>query len=349
MDAAAVAQPRNAGRALVIERVRTREALDALRPEWEALWSSVQDRTPFQHPAWLLPWWDVFGRGALRVLLLREDGILTGLAPLYISPDCELRLLGAGVSDYLDALAAPGAERNLAAAVSIELESSRADWSFCGFDNLRERSPLLHVDAPSDAAANTASTDPCPFVRLPDRIDELADRIAPKLASHLRYSRRRAERLGGLTIEQASDEELQEALTALFALHGTRWAEKGQAGVLSDAHVRRFHRRAAAALQAAGLLRLSVLRIGTRVAAVHYGLRAGDRAFFYLGGFDPEFGALSVGSLAIAAAMERAIEGGASTFDFLAGREPYKYRWGAVDRPRSCRHLTRADSVPPAR
>jgi CelD/BcsL family acetyltransferase involved in cellulose biosynthesis len=349
MDAAAVAQPRNAGRALVIERVRTREALDALRPEWEALWSSVQDRTPFQHPAWLLPWWDVFGRGALRVLLLREDGILTGLAPLYISPECELRLLGAGVSDYLDALAAPGAERNLAAAVSIELESSRADWSFCGFDNLRERSPLLRVDAPSDAAANTMSTDPCPVVRLPDRVDDLANRITPRLASHLRYSRRRAERLGGLTIAQAKEEELQEVLTALFALHGTRWAEKGQGGVLSDADVRRFHRRAAAALQAAGLLRVSVLRLGTRVAAVHYGLRAGDRAFFYLGGFDPEFGALSGGSLAIAAAMERAIAEGASTFDFLAGQEAYKYRWGAVDRPRSCRHITRGGFIPPPR
>ena len=82
---------------------------------------------------------------------------------------------------------------------------------------------------------------------------------------------------------------------------------------------------------------------------MHYGLRAGNRAFFYLGGFDPEFGALSVGSLAIAAAMERAIEEGASTFDFLAGREAYKYRWGAVDRPRSCRHITRVDVVPPAR
>jgi len=320
-----------------------------LRPEWEALWNSVHDRTPFQHPAWLLPWWDVFGRGELRVLLARERGILIGLVPFYLSPQQELRLLGGGISDYLDVLAAPGAERSLAAAISIEVESTRAEWSFCGLDNLRERSLLLEIDAPPGARAQTTSTDPCPVVELPDRVDDLERRIAPKLASTIRHSRRRADRLGGLSIEQVRAEEMQDTLTALFALHGTRWAGKGQSGVLSDAHVQRFHRRAAPALQSAGLLRLLVLRIGKRIAAVHYGLQAENRVFFYLGGFDPEFGALSVGTLAIAAAMERAIEEGAATFDFLAGREFYKYRWGAVDRSRWCRHFGPADSVPPAR
>ena len=312
-------------------------------PEWNALWESVPDRTPFQHPAWLLPWWEAFGDGELRVLVVRQDDTLIGLAPFYLSHRRELRLLGAGLSDYLDALAAPGAERIAAAAISNELERCCSEWTFCGFDNLRDESLLLHVVPPPGVHATTAATEPCPVIELPYSIDALQDRIARKLASHIRYSRRRAERLGGLTVEQVGCQRLQQALSVLFALHGTRWASKGQAGVLSDDAVRRFHRGAAPALDAAGLLRLSCLRIGTRIAAVHYGLRAGDRAFFYLEGFDPEFAALSPGTLAIASAIECAIAEGASTFDFLAGREPYKYRWGGIDRPRWCRHFTRGD------
>ena len=37
-------------------------------------------------------------------------------------------------------------------------------------------------------------------------------------------------------------------------------------------------------------------------------------------------------TLLIAHALEDAVSRGDSEFDFLRGNEPYKYRWGAVDR-----------------
>jgi CelD/BcsL family acetyltransferase involved in cellulose biosynthesis len=54
---------------------------------------------------------------------------------------------------------------------------------------------------------------------------------------------------------------------------------------------------------------------------------------YYLGGFDPAWDRFSPGSLLIQYALEFAREAGDSCFDFLRGAEPYKYRWGAVDRP----------------
>ena len=56
-------------------------ALRALGPEWEALWRRAGDRaTPFQSPAWLLPWWRAFGTGRPRAATLRGgDGRLLGL------------------------------------------------------------------------------------------------------------------------------------------------------------------------------------------------------------------------------------------------------------------------------
>src|SRR5205807_436927 len=55
--------------------------------------------------------------------------------------------------------------------------------------------------------------------------------------------------------------------------------------------------------------------------------------YYYLGGFDPELARRSVGTLLTARAIETAVADGCREFDFLRGREPYKYRWGCIDRP----------------
>jgi CelD/BcsL family acetyltransferase involved in cellulose biosynthesis len=131
-----------------------------------------------------------------------------------------------------------------------------------------------------------------------------------------------------------------EALEWLARLHGARWARHGLPGVLADEAVRRFHAEAAPALVAAGLARLWMLRIGDRVAAVHYGFTEPGRAAYYLGGFDPELAALSPGALLLRAAFEETMAAGARELDLLRGREPYKYRWGAQARVLRRRRVT---------
>jgi CelD/BcsL family acetyltransferase involved in cellulose biosynthesis len=113
--------------------------------------------------------------------------------------------------------------------------------------------------------------------------------------------------------------------------------------VLSTETVRAFHRAAAPALLKSGLLRMHALSVAGRTAAIYYGLHAGDRAFYYIGGFDPEFSAISPGTLAVASAMQAAVDEGATAFDFLGGREAYKYAWNAIDHPRINRAFGRAD------
>ncbi len=65
------------------------------------------------------------------------------------------------------------------------------------------------------------------------------------------------------------------------------------------------------------------------------------RAYSYVFGFDPALAGISPGRLAVAAAIEQAIDEGATAFDFLSGTEPYKYQWRAADTPRMARHLRR--------
>jgi CelD/BcsL family acetyltransferase involved in cellulose biosynthesis len=133
----------------------------------------------------------------------------------------------------------------------------------------------------------------------------------------------------------------------LARLHAARWSSRDQPGVLADAEVEAFHREAGAGLMARGVMRGYRLVVGGRVAAVYHGFQHRDRASYYLGGFDPELGARGVGNQIVWHALGCAHEEGARVFDFLRGREAYKYRWGAVDVPAFRRRLHQRREHPP--
>jgi CelD/BcsL family acetyltransferase involved in cellulose biosynthesis len=94
-----------------IDRTATEVEIEALTPEWRALWRRIPTATPFQSPEWLLSWWSCFGSAAPLVLAAHEDDRLIGLLPLYVcdEPGCRKLLpFGISLSDYLDALIDPG-------------------------------------------------------------------------------------------------------------------------------------------------------------------------------------------------------------------------------------------------
>ncbi|HVV72795.1 MAG TPA: GNAT family N-acetyltransferase, partial [Verrucomicrobiae bacterium] len=103
-------------------------------------------------------------------------------------------------------------------------------------------------------------------------------------------------------------------------------------GVLADATLVQFHREIAEAMLLSGRLRMYALRIGGEVVACLYGFSHAERYFYYLGGFQPRVAPLSPGTILIGHAIEEAIGEGAGEFDFLRGREAYKYLWGARGR-----------------
>src|SRR5262249_25928149 len=131
----------------------------------------------------------------------------------------------------------------------------------------------------------------------------------------------------------ADRESAPELMRALIALHGAEWHARGQAGMLAHPAVQRFHLEVAPDLASRGLLRLHALEHEGRPIAVLYGVVDRDRFYSYLHGFDPEFARFSPGAVIVHRAIEQATHEGASEFDFLRGREAYKYAWGAVDRP----------------
>ena len=301
----------------------TAAALEALVPEWDALWRRTARTTPFQSPHWLLPWWQAFGNEAPRVAAVRLGDALAGILPAYVLDEPQGRKLlpiGAGTTDYLDMLG-EGAD----VALQALLCRAAADGvSRCDLIDVPPGSPLRETRPPSSWTVSWSDGDACPVLRL--------DAVPASIRRKLRMNRHRADRAGGWTVETADADTLDAALGALIALHQGRWTGEGQPGVLSDPAVLAFHCRAVPRLQAAGLLRLCLLRVGGAVAAASLALLGPGTIHFYLSGYDTARRFVSPGSLLLGAMLEQAAAEGRAEAHFLRGREPYKYAWGALDR-----------------
>ena len=103
--------------------------------------------------------------------------------------------------------------------------------------------------------------------------------------------------------------------------------------MLRDPAVLAWHAETMPRLEAAGILRLYGLAMGDRMIGVLYAICAKQRTYYYLSGIDPEFRSLGLGTILIGHAIDEARREGCLGFDFLRGREPYKYHWGGVDVP----------------
>ncbi len=215
------------------------------------------------------------------------------------------------------------------------------EWDECWLPDLAPDGALARAAAVCCASDRIIAASPCPVLALRRHPAGLLDVVPRKTLRDLRQARSRAAAAGGVVIETVGADRVEAAMGDLFRVHEARWRARGEAGLCRDPLVQGFHRAAAAGLQAAGMLRLYRLWIGEAVGAVYYGFVANGTAYAYLGGFDPAQPRLSPGLQIIAHAVEQAAGEGARRFDFLRGGESYKYAWGATDRGKASRHLSR--------
>jgi glycosyltransferase involved in cell wall biosynthesis len=257
---------------------------------WRDLWNGTVS-TPFQSPDWILPWVHHLGNEANADFRVSErGGAWTGLLPVQ-NWEGKLRLLGEGVTDYLDGIG------------SCALPSEPFE-----FRNLPSWSTFASGALPDDA---------CLVVDLPASWNDYLMLLPQKLRKSIREAQGQVRLLGA------------EGIDELFRLHALRWRERGEQGVLADDRVQRFHREAAKNFEREGWLRLVGLFDGDTCAGIVYAFECRDRLYFYLGGFDPQYVDWSPGNVLIAYLIEQALRNGVRYADFLRGSEAYKFRWGA--------------------
>ncbi len=328
---------------VVIQTLATAAGLEAIHEEWAALWFEDTLATPFQHPAWLLPWWRQFGPdGELRALALREanDHRLLGFLPLYLytsheAQEQQLLLLGAGTTDYLDGIWSTPAP-SLASQALTHVRHAQTPGQTAYLGQLRPCSPLLF--AARSLGLPTLDAEPTSLL-------DLGAELPAKLRANIGRYRRRANNAGKLTFAAAaSSGEALSIFNELIQFHEHRWDGRGEPGVLSDLRVQAHHQESIPLLMKADLLRFFRLALDGKTLGVLYALadpqeRSRRSLYLYLIGFDPFAAELSPGTLLLHHVWEYARAEGFTTLDFLRGGEVYKHLWGAERQPTFALHL----------
>jgi CelD/BcsL family acetyltransferase involved in cellulose biosynthesis len=308
--------------------------LAAIEEEWRELSAAQPALSYFATPDWVLSWAEVFGaKSAIRVAVYRDsNGRLEAVVPLgrqrhRLHPRIPLDVtvwsnLGSGV----------GAADHCGFAVAASRVGDVRHWLSC--QATRHSLLLSNLDEETGTPLVPADTRPvrtikCPRLHIPDDPDKIGG--SGKFRKQLRAYRRKVERLG-ITFRWLGPAVVDyRVLDTVFALHQRRGQAAGWSSTFTrdkaDFHVRLVRRGHVGRGPAVVLAE----RDGDPVGAL-YGFRSRDVFAFYQTGWRPELSETNLATVLVAEAIRFAGVDGATIFDFLRGSEPYKYRFGAVDR-----------------
>jgi CelD/BcsL family acetyltransferase involved in cellulose biosynthesis len=317
---------------------RDANAFVELAAEWLELAAVDPAATVFHTPQYLGIWYGEFGDKCreLSVIALRDDdGRLVGLAGLAVYPGGAVRFLGdPDVTDYLGPISLPQDRAPVAAAVvdharrlsgkgPIELHALASDSGW----------PEAFVQAAKDAgiSAGSSEQDACPRVSIEGGYEAYLGSINGKLRHEIRRKERRLRAAGDVAVRLASPETIDADLEVFFAL--TRQAEEEKSEFFQHRARAAFFSALGAAFLNHGFVRVVVLELDGVPLAVDFGFSRGGTWSLYNMAYDRARADLAPGMVLVGETIRLAAEEGCTLFDFLRGREPYKYRFGAADLP----------------
>jgi CelD/BcsL family acetyltransferase involved in cellulose biosynthesis len=325
-----------------VQRMPLLDAL-ALGPEvWDAL--CVEPASPFMSWAWHRAWADAGFEGHRSEAFVLRDAAGSGAQailpvsrrrlPFHRVPVTALTwaIGDTGCPDYLDVLAAPGADL---AALVPGLEA--LDWQVIVLSNLAPNAHgavrLCEALAERGHRVQREPLWACPYLELASDWESYLAGLSKKRRQALRYMERHLRRHYAVAITDYGADRLEEGWGHLVALHARRWSENGvSGGAFQDPRIDGLHRRFAAELARRGQLWLTTLDVDGAPAAAWYGFTGRDTVYFYQCGRDPRWERESVGQILIGAMMRRGMERGFRRFDFLRGDDPYKQHWTTTRR-----------------
>lgn len=313
------------------------EAFSQLANEWDNLAAQGITNTPFQTAAYQESWWRHLhpADSSLHTITVRQDdNELIALACLYLH-DGGLHFNGCvEETDYLDLIvSAQHAEAGWTAVLDAICQPDFPTWHTAALCNIpadsHSRLILAQLASKHNLAYQEEVAEVCPIIPLPDSFEAYLNQIDSKQRREIKRKLRRANGAEAKLIIIEPEDDLEQAVNDFLDLlqkstfEKKEWLNEGRRAV--------FHETAQAARDAGTLQLLFVEVEGVRAATL-FNFDYNGRIWVYNSGLDPAaFGALSLGVVLTAKAIEWAAENGRSTFDFLRGDEEYKYRFGAKD------------------
>jgi CelD/BcsL family acetyltransferase involved in cellulose biosynthesis len=166
---------------------------------------------------------------------------------------------------------------------------------------------------------------------LPAGFEEYLETLNSKQRHEVRRKLRRLAEEGNIEYRFIENgDELQPALDTFFKMFVESRQDK--AAFLTE-RMKAFFRSMTDMMAENGLLKLGILELDKKPVAEILCFDYQDGIYLYNSGYDPQYVSLSAGLLSKVLAIKDSIEKGKKKFDFLKGRETYKYHLGGKEVP----------------
>ena len=320
-------------------------------PEWRELVARDPNRHVFMTPEWNRLWWEEFGAGKeLYLLTMTRSEDVVAIVPLYRKQEDGRKILrfvgGIDLTDYLGPICSEDDRDQVAATLAEWLETTDVEWD--EFDAHNMPVPLGfaeflvdHVDRRGFQFAVDQEETSAVLV-LPPNWDDYLSGLRSKERHELKRKRRRLERdYPEARIRRITDETMEADLKYFVEMH--RGAE-GHKGHFMRPEIATFFERIARAFMPLGWLRLDLLEIGDRPVASTFGFEFNRVFYLYNTAYEPDAARLSPGFALVSELVGIAIRSGLEKFDFLRGRERFKYQLGSEPVPLNNVRVRRSSS-----
>jgi len=305
-----------------------------IRSAWERILEKIPQRNPFLSPLWVEIWLRHFGRSLeTKLLLFRDESeALRGFGHLLESGGSGkkgLTLLGSrDVWDYRDFIIQPGLEEEAFKSLSFLLKNDSFDY--IELNSISQFSPTAEVfPRIMDSFGFGVSREKEETVinlSLPSTWEGFLEALNAKDRHELRRKIRRIEKEGPCQWVKATDPfSLDEKMSLFLELHRKSRRDKSE---FMTAEMEAYFRDLAREVLKKGWLDLSFLKFQEREIAAFFSFDFAETKFVYNSGYDPDFSWYSPGIVLSAYCIRGAIEKGMKGFNFLRGREEYKYHLG---------------------
>lgn len=314
-----------------------RERIDALVPEWHALATACGE--PLAAPAWVLTLSrEIAGASETpRIVTVREDGQLIGLAPLCVDLSqprraADYRLI-AGDMPRTMLLALPGREWEAAGAVADALAQSAPRLDALALESIPVATcwPIALAEqwpGRMRPLLRQYFTMSSPTVALTQgSFDAWLGAKSSNFRSQMRRMRRRFAEAGG-SGRFSTRETLDDDWAAMVQLHSGRWEGRGASSIVAGgAALNTAYKAIGHELLERGEFRLRVLEIDGKPISVQLFAAVGSEVIYINGGWDEEHAQFKPSMLGILDAIEDAFARGERRMDLGPGAQPYKLRF----------------------
>jgi len=312
----------------------TQENFASLASFWFDSRNSLRWNSIFILPGWLAVWWQAFGSGAeLYLCAVWQREKIIGIAPLLIKGQTASIMGSAHVCDYLDFVVAPGMEVDFFTVLLDDLAQK-------GINHLDLR-PLRPDSTVLTNLVGIARKRGCQVlcnledvsleIDLPYTWEKYLGTLIGKQRHEVRRKLRRLGEAGNVNYRTVEDSaavhDVMDAFINMFSESGEDKA------TFMTAQMESFFRSLADTMAEAGLLRLGILELDMLPTAMVMCFDYNDCVYLYNSGYNPNYGSLSVGILSKVLCIKDSIQRDRKRFDFLKGREPYKYHLGGKEIP----------------